>query len=207
VPFWPDPHVHREHTSQHPGPAPPSPSRSAPLQTSRRTAAIRRKRPGWTPIGSLRSAELGKIRFLGVGVQLLATTVRLVGPGGDPNEMETFRIGARPGGRIVAETAIGSSASGANTPVTGSERRVAERERRGRQSYFVTRGPSQLGRMNASPISSNPQDGARYMFPTASPGADLLLPTRDPHRAGGIVTSSVTSAIVPSEEEGRPSIR
>lgn len=65
--------------------------------------------PGWTPIGSFdngNNATSDAVPAAGSGCNFYALTVRLVGPGGDANEIETFRVGAHSQGVGSTPTAI-----------------------------------------------------------------------------------------------------
>jgi hypothetical protein len=171
--------------------------------------------PGWTPIGSFNLGQnetQDPLPPMGGGCNFYALTVRLVGPQGDPNEIETFRVGAHSQGVGGTQTAVRIVRFGVSyighqivnvTWLSGVEGDV--------QGYYVTRSVSVSGPYervsgfiraagDQRPYAASdrvPMTARTYFY-----RLEILL------RDGGLTTSSSATAVVPARGgRPRPSVR
>jgi hypothetical protein len=97
---WNDPSTYAGamRPSNTPAPAPPSPVLGVRLWKNERppndcTAPVGND-PGWTSIGTFDLGQTStQVTFAPSRCTFYAPTVRFIGPGGQPNEVETFRVG------------------------------------------------------------------------------------------------------------------
>ena len=172
--------------------------------------------PGWTKIGDfpLGAGSTGTLDTVppGAGCRFYALTVRLIGPGGLPNEVETYvGINSQPAlgdATVVHVVDFNVTYAGHGRVLVGWESGVEG----GVRGYYVTRAPSASGPFSrVSAIIAGKGDGSSYSF-TDSPGGmgarTYVYRLEVAGIDGGITTSSPAGVNLPARTmRGGPSVR